>query len=68
MDTQVTPVRGKRGALVHLCTYGVGRDKAPEDLPVVLCGVRISQPIVEPDSEVTCWKCENLQYEIETFN
>lgn len=60
----MTRVRGKRGRLVHVMTYGVRQDLAPEDVPAVLCGVRITAPIIEPDEPVTCERC----HEISTTN
>lgn len=64
----MTPVRGKRGKFVHLVAYGVRQDLAPESISLTLCGVRLRMSIIEPDATVTCWRCETMQHEIDTFN
>ena len=56
----MTPVRARRGRLIHLVAIGIGKDLAPEDLPVVLCGRRIKSPVVEPDLSVTCERCHEI--------
>jgi hypothetical protein len=53
----VTPVRGKRGALVHYVA-NVRRDLPPEDAArKTLCARTLKSPIVEPDAQVTCPHC-----------
>jgi hypothetical protein len=53
----VTPVRGKRGLLIHLVASGIREDLEPSEAPIILCGTRIRSLIVEPDAQVTCEKC-----------
>jgi hypothetical protein len=55
----VTPVRGKRGSLVHAVTTGMRRDLAPEDVPILLCGRRLRGPIVV-DEEIDCPACLDI--------
>jgi hypothetical protein len=64
----VTPVRGRRGKYIHLVAFGVRQDQAPESISLTLCGVRLHTSIIEPDAVVTCWRCEEMQHEIDTFN
>lgn len=60
----MTPVRGRRGVLIHLVAAGIREDLEPAEAPIILCGARIRSLIVEPDAQVTCDKC----LEISTTN
>ncbi len=55
----MTPVRGRRGKLVHCVTHGVHRDLAPEDVPNLLCGRSIKAPLIV-DEEIDCPACLDI--------
>jgi hypothetical protein len=55
----VTPVRGRRGKLVHCITHGVRRDLAPECIPNILCGVQLRGPLIV-DEEIDCRACLDI--------
>lgn len=50
----MTPVRGKRGRLIHLSA----------DLRKTLCGRRVEGWIVEPDTNATCSVCVDVDLDI----
>jgi hypothetical protein len=55
----MTPVRGKRGRLVHLMAF-IRRDFTPEDAArKTLCGRSLRGPMIV-DEEVTCPGCEDI--------
>jgi hypothetical protein len=55
----VTPVRGKRGSLVHLMAF-VRRDVTPEDAArKTLCGRALRGPMIV-DDETTCEACLDI--------
>lgn len=56
----MTPVRGKRGRLVHAANaIGIRRDLAPEDIPNLLCARRLHAPIIV-DEEIDCPACLDI--------
>jgi len=58
----MTPVRGKRGRLVHAMAFGVRRDLAPEDIRPILCGKKLRGAIVV-DEDIDCDACLSILFE-----
>jgi hypothetical protein len=48
----MTPVRTRRGKLVHILSPNAG-----DDGPNLLCGRRLKSLIIEPDAQPTCDAC-----------
>lgn len=58
----MTPVRGKRGRLVHAWTpHGARRDLAPEQIPDVICGRRLAGARVV-DENIDCPACLDVLF------
>jgi hypothetical protein len=57
----MTPVRSRRGKIVHLVATGIRRDLAPEQIPAVVCGKRLKSAVVT-DDDVTCDACLDIAF------
>lgn len=56
----MTPVRGKRGRLVHAMMIGIRRDLDPAEIPNLVCGKRLRGAIVVSDEEISCPACLDI--------
>ena len=59
----MTPVKGKRGKLVHAMAYGIRRDLAPEDITTLVCGRKMKGAVIAYDEYVTCPTCVLILFE-----
>jgi len=57
----MTPVRSKRGKLVHAVAHGIRRDLAPDDVPTLVCGKKLKGCRVT-DEHVTCPACVEILF------
>lgn len=56
----MTPVRGKRGSLVHAwMPDGSRRDLCPDDIPNIVCGKRLRGPLITDDN-IDCPACLDI--------
>jgi hypothetical protein len=59
----VTPVRGRRGVLVHAWQpLGKRRDLCPDDVPSLVCGRRLKGAVVLFDEYITCPSCVEIMF------
>lgn len=59
----MTPVRGKRGKLVHAMTIGIRRDLAPDEIPSLVCGKKLRGAVIAEDEYVTCPHCVEILFQ-----
>jgi len=52
----VTPVRSRRGRLVHAVEIGIRRDLPPESIPTLVCGKRLKGCVIV-DEYIDCPHC-----------
>ena len=58
----MTAVKGKRGRLVHAwMPHGTRRDLAPEDIPTVVCGRKLSGGVITED-DIDCRACLEILF------
>jgi hypothetical protein len=58
----VTPVRGKRGVLVHAWQpLGKRRDLSPDQIPSIVCGRKLRGAVVV-DEHVDCPACVHILF------
>ena len=59
----MTPVRSRRGKLVHAMETGIRRDLAPDEIPALVCGKRLKSAVVATDEYVTCPVCVEILFQ-----
>lgn len=57
----MTPVRSRRGRLVHAVATGLRRDLAPDEIPTLVCGKRIKGAVVV-DEHIDCPACVEILF------
>lgn len=58
----MTPVRGRRGKLVHAMAVGIRQDLAPDEIPQLVCGKKLKGAVIAHDEYVTCPVCVEILF------
>lgn len=57
----MTPVRARRGKVVHAVAIGIRRDLAPDEIPNLVCGKRLKSAVIT-DEHVNCEACVDILF------